>query len=84
MRTENLKQKIGKVEISNQFYSEKKEFDVEKAFNGKVKHIFGKMVDGRAKGVKEFYESKRNAQRPSEIEPVTPKAGQAWVSVFFA
>ncbi|KAJ0693245.1 putative transcription factor interactor and regulator CCHC(Zn) family [Helianthus annuus] len=42
LKAENFKQKIGKVEISNQFFSEKKEFDVEKAFNPKVKHIFGK------------------------------------------
>ncbi|KAJ0946799.1 putative transcription factor interactor and regulator CCHC(Zn) family [Helianthus annuus] len=59
LRAENLKSKIGKVEISNQFFPEKKEFDVEKAFNPKVKHIFGKMVDGKVKGVKEFYELKR-------------------------
>ncbi|KAF5822208.1 putative transcription factor interactor and regulator CCHC(Zn) family [Helianthus annuus] len=83
LRAENLKSKVGKVEISNQFYSEKKEFDVEKAFNGKVKNIFGKMVEGKAKVVKEFYEIKRNVQTPSETEKVTPKAGQAWVSVFF-
>ena len=42
------------------------------------------MVEGKVKGVKEFYESKRNVQRPSEIELVTPKAGQAWVPAFFA
>ncbi|KAF5762501.1 putative transcription factor interactor and regulator CCHC(Zn) family [Helianthus annuus] len=83
LRTENFKQKVGKVEISNQFYSEKKEFDVERAFNGRVKHIFGKMVEGRAKGVKEFYESKRT-YLPSESNLGTPKAGQAWVSVFHA
>ncbi|KAJ0734074.1 putative transcription factor interactor and regulator CCHC(Zn) family [Helianthus annuus] len=83
LRAENLKSKVGKVEISNQFYSEKKEFDVEKAFNGKVKHIIGKMVEGKAKGVKDFYEEKRNVETPSETENVTPKAGQAWVSVFF-
>ncbi|KAJ0880815.1 putative transcription factor interactor and regulator CCHC(Zn) family [Helianthus annuus] len=84
LRVENLKSKIGKVEISNQFFPEKKEFDVEKAFNPTVKNIFDKMVDGKAKGVKEFYEIKRNVQIPGEIEKVTPKAGQAWVSVFFA
>ncbi|KAJ0576080.1 putative transcription factor interactor and regulator CCHC(Zn) family [Helianthus annuus] len=59
LKAENFKQKVGKIEISNQFYSEKKEFDVEKAFNGKVKHIFGKMIDGKVKGVKDFYESKK-------------------------
>ncbi|MFS7997131.1 hypothetical protein Hanom_Chr12g01138121 [Helianthus anomalus] len=84
LRTENFKQKVGKVEISNQFYSEKKEFDVEKAFNGKVKHIFGKMVKGKAKVVKEFSETKRSVQTPNETEKVAPKVGQALVSVFFA
>ncbi|KAJ0451884.1 putative transcription factor interactor and regulator CCHC(Zn) family [Helianthus annuus] len=82
LRAENLKLKVGKVEISNQFYSEKKEFDVEKAFNEKVKNMFGRMVDGKEKGVKEFYGAKRNVQTSSETEKVTPKAGQAWVSVF--
>ncbi|MFS7916703.1 hypothetical protein Hanom_Chr03g00180441 [Helianthus anomalus] len=52
---ENLKLKVGKTEISDQFFTGKKEFDAEKVFNGKVKHIFGKMVDGKAKGAKEFY-----------------------------
>ncbi|KAJ0743502.1 putative transcription factor interactor and regulator CCHC(Zn) family [Helianthus annuus] len=82
LRAENSKQKVGKVKISN--YSEKKEFNVEKAFNNKVKNIFGKMVEGKVKGVKEFYEAKRNDQTPSEIEKVTPKAGQAWVPAFVA
>ncbi|KAF5803086.1 putative transcription factor interactor and regulator CCHC(Zn) family [Helianthus annuus] len=50
-----IKQKVGKVEISDQFYSEKNEFDVEKTFNGNVKKIFGKMLNGKAKGVKDFY-----------------------------
>ncbi|KAJ0513421.1 putative transcription factor interactor and regulator CCHC(Zn) family [Helianthus annuus] len=72
LRAENLKSKVGKMEISNQFYSEKKEFDVEKAFNGTVKHVFGKIVEGKTKGVKDFYEEKRNVQTPSEIEKVTP------------
>ncbi|KAJ0537966.1 putative transcription factor interactor and regulator CCHC(Zn) family [Helianthus annuus] len=49
---ENLKLKVGKVEISDQFFTGKGEFDVEKAFNGKVKHIFGKMVDRKVKGAK--------------------------------
>ncbi|KAJ0431137.1 putative transcription factor interactor and regulator CCHC(Zn) family [Helianthus annuus] len=52
---ENLKLKVGKIEISDQFFAGKKEFDAEKTFNGKVKHIFGKMVDGKVKGVKDFY-----------------------------
>ncbi|KAF5803343.1 putative transcription factor interactor and regulator CCHC(Zn) family [Helianthus annuus] len=64
LRAENLKSKIGKVEISNQFFSEKKEFDIEKAFNPKVQNIFGKMIDGKVKGVKEFYEKK--TKKPDE------------------
>ena len=47
--------------------------DTGKMFNSNVKHIFSKMVDGKEKGVKEFYEEKRKAQN-------TPKTGQAWVS----
>ncbi|KAJ0836790.1 hypothetical protein HanRHA438_Chr16g0770971 [Helianthus annuus] len=50
LRAENFKSKVGNVEISNQFYSEKKEFDFDKAFIGNVKKIFGKMVDGKVKG----------------------------------
>ncbi|KAJ0770073.1 putative transcription factor interactor and regulator CCHC(Zn) family [Helianthus annuus] len=87
LRADNFKQKDGKVDISNQFYSVKKELDVEKAFNGKVKHIFGKTVDGGAKGVKELYASKKKVHKPvesdSEDEKITPKVGQAWVSIFF-
>ncbi|KAM0055291.1 putative transcription factor interactor and regulator CCHC(Zn) family [Helianthus debilis subsp. tardiflorus] len=83
LRAENFKKKIGKVEISNQFFSEKEEFDVEKAFNPKVKHIFGKMVDRKVKGVKEFYEKKMGGKKPSVDDSVTPKAGQAWVDIFF-
>ncbi|KAJ0614804.1 putative transcription factor interactor and regulator CCHC(Zn) family [Helianthus annuus] len=64
LRAENLKLKIGKVEISNQFFSEKKDFDVEKAFNPTVQSIFGKMIDGKVKGVKEFYEKK--TKKPDE------------------
>ncbi|KAJ0763877.1 putative transcription factor interactor and regulator CCHC(Zn) family [Helianthus annuus] len=48
---ENLMKKVGKVEISNQFFADKGEFDLEKAFNGKVKHIFGKMVDRKVEGL---------------------------------
>ncbi|KAJ0556828.1 hypothetical protein HanIR_Chr07g0318251 [Helianthus annuus] len=64
LRAENLKSKVGKVEISNQFFSKKKEFDVEKAFNSTVQNIFGKMIDGKVKGVKEFYEKK--SKKPDE------------------
>ncbi|KAF5771782.1 hypothetical protein HanXRQr2_Chr13g0568911 [Helianthus annuus] len=83
LKAENLKKKIGKIEISNQFYSDKKVFDVEKAFNPKVKHIFGKMIDRKVKGVKEFYEKKLEGKKPSIGNSVTPKAGQAWVDIFF-
>ncbi|KAF5815617.1 putative transcription factor interactor and regulator CCHC(Zn) family [Helianthus annuus] len=82
LRAENFKQKVGKIEISNQFYSEKKEFDVEKVFNGNVKKIFGKMIDGKVKGVKDFYETKKATHTPSENEEVTSKFGQAWMAVF--
>ncbi|KAM0036015.1 putative transcription factor interactor and regulator CCHC(Zn) family [Helianthus debilis subsp. tardiflorus] len=58
LRAENYKKKIGKTEISNKFYNDKQEFDAEKVFNSKVKHIFGKMIDRKVKGVKEFYEKK--------------------------
>ncbi|KAJ0753598.1 putative transcription factor interactor and regulator CCHC(Zn) family [Helianthus annuus] len=83
LRAENYKRKIGKVEISNQFYSDKQEFDAEKVFNPKVKHIFGKMIDRKVKGVKEFYEKKRKGKKPSAGDSVKPKAGQAWVDIFF-
>ncbi|MFS7889779.1 hypothetical protein Hanom_Chr00s000005g01611061 [Helianthus anomalus] len=75
LRAENFKQKVGKVEISNQFYYEKKEFDIEKVFNGKVKHIFEKMVEGKTKGVKYLYEKKRNVEieTPKETEDETSK-----------
>ncbi|KAJ0959474.1 putative transcription factor interactor and regulator CCHC(Zn) family [Helianthus annuus] len=83
LRAENYKKKIGKVEISNQFYNDKQEFDAEKVFNPKVKHIFGKMIDRKVKGVKEFYEKKRKGKKPSDGDSVTLKAGQAWVDIFF-
>ncbi|MFS8027760.1 putative transcription factor interactor and regulator CCHC(Zn) family [Helianthus anomalus] len=70
LRAENLKSK--------------KEFDVEKAFNGNVKKIFGKMVEGKAKGVKEFYVTKKATYTPSEVETEkeTSKFGLAWMAVF--
>ena len=82
LRAENFKSKVGKVEILNQCYSERKEFDVEKVFNGNVKKIFGKMVEGKAKGVKDFYETKKATYYPSEVEEETSKFGQAWMAVF--
>ncbi|KAM0008455.1 putative transcription factor interactor and regulator CCHC(Zn) family [Helianthus debilis subsp. tardiflorus] len=77
---ENLMKKVGKVEISNQFFADKEEFDVEKAFNGKVKNMFGKMVDRKVKGAKEFYKSKCWWDR---CVPKSPKAGEAWVDIMF-
>ncbi|KAM0070479.1 putative transcription factor interactor and regulator CCHC(Zn) family [Helianthus debilis subsp. tardiflorus] len=65
LRTENFKQKIGKVEISNQFYFEKNDLDVEKAFNGNVKKIFRKMIDGKVKGVKRFLCDKESNLHPN-------------------
>ncbi|XP_021971241.1 WEB family protein At4g27595, chloroplastic-like [Helianthus annuus] len=49
-----------KVNLDNRKWIVKKSktFDVEKSFNPNVKHIFGKMIDGKVKGVKEFYEKK--------------------------
>ncbi|KAJ0694809.1 putative transcription factor interactor and regulator CCHC(Zn) family [Helianthus annuus] len=84
LRTENFKRKVEKTENSNQVYSEKDNFEVEKAFNGKVKKIFGKMVDGKVKGVKDFYAKKKATYSPTKSELKSPKAGQAWVDIFFA
>ncbi|MFS7986277.1 hypothetical protein Hanom_Chr11g01008411 [Helianthus anomalus] len=42
LRAENYKQKVDEVEISNQSFSDKKDFDVEKAFNPNVLNIFWK------------------------------------------
>ncbi|MFS7978701.1 putative transcription factor interactor and regulator CCHC(Zn) family [Helianthus anomalus] len=80
---EKIKQKVGKVEISNQFFSDQKEFDIEKAFNGNVKKIFGKMVERKAKGVKDFYATKKANYNPTEQELKTPKVGQTWVEILF-
>ncbi|KAJ0603458.1 hypothetical protein HanHA300_Chr02g0038481 [Helianthus annuus] len=77
LRYKNFKPKVGKVEISNQFYSEKNEFDVEKAFNGNVKKIFGKMVEGKVQGVKDFYATKKATYSPTEQELRSPMTGQA-------
>ncbi|KAJ0887800.1 putative transcription factor interactor and regulator CCHC(Zn) family [Helianthus annuus] len=82
LRVENLKQKVDKVEISNQFFSEKKEFDVEKAFNPTVQNIFKKMVDGKVKGVKEFYEKNKKGKKPSDGDSESPKDRQTWVNLF--
>ncbi|MFS8035341.1 hypothetical protein Hanom_Chr17g01591921 [Helianthus anomalus] len=83
LRSENFKSNIGKVGISNRFYYEKKEFDVDKVFNGNVKIIFGKMVEGKVKGVKEFYETKKATytMTESELDKLTSKLAEAWMSV---
>ncbi|KAJ0546461.1 putative transcription factor interactor and regulator CCHC(Zn) family [Helianthus annuus] len=84
LKFEEIKQKVGKVEISDQFYSEENEFDIEKVFNGSVKKIFGKMLDGKAKGVKDFYATKKATFNPTEQELKelkTPKVGQTWVEI---
>ncbi|KAJ0442924.1 putative transcription factor interactor and regulator CCHC(Zn) family [Helianthus annuus] len=86
LKFEKVQQKVGKVEISDQFYSEKTEFDVEKTFNGNVKKFFGKMLDGKVKGVKDFYATKKPTFNPTEQELKelkTPKVGQTWVEILF-
>ncbi|KAJ0918596.1 putative transcription factor interactor and regulator CCHC(Zn) family [Helianthus annuus] len=77
LRAENYKKKIGKVEISNQFYHDEQEFDAEKVFNPMVKHIFGKMIDRKVKGVKEFYEKK------TKKEKVEPSLVCDWDGTYF-
>ncbi|KAJ0477461.1 putative transcription factor interactor and regulator CCHC(Zn) family [Helianthus annuus] len=54
IRAENFKRKIGKVEISNQFYSNKKVFDIEKAFNLNFKRKIGKVEISN-----QFYSNKK-------------------------
>ncbi|KAJ0590722.1 putative transcription factor interactor and regulator CCHC(Zn) family [Helianthus annuus] len=46
-----------------------KVFDADKVFNSKVKNIFGKMVDQKVNGVKEFYEKKTKKKKvePSQV-----------------
>ncbi|KAF5802893.1 putative transcription factor interactor and regulator CCHC(Zn) family [Helianthus annuus] len=83
LKFEEIKQKIGKVEISNQFYTEKTEFDVEKTFNGNVKKIFGKMLNGKAKGVKNFYATKKATYNPTAQELKTLKSEKTWVEILF-
>ncbi|KAJ0575829.1 putative transcription factor interactor and regulator CCHC(Zn) family [Helianthus annuus] len=83
LKFEEVKQKVGKVEISGQFYTEKNEFDVEKTFNGNVKKIFGKMLNGKAKGVKDFYETKKATYNPTAQELKTIKSEKTWMEVCF-
>ncbi|MFS7962497.1 hypothetical protein Hanom_Chr08g00727311 [Helianthus anomalus] len=44
---ENLKLKVGKIEISDQFFPSKEEFDAETTFNGKCYIFLGKWPMGR-------------------------------------
>ncbi|KAM0026222.1 putative transcription factor interactor and regulator CCHC(Zn) family [Helianthus debilis subsp. tardiflorus] len=54
-----------------------KEFDAEKVFNPRVKHMFGKMIDRKVKGVKEFYEKK------TKKEKVEPSLVCDWDGTYF-
>ncbi|KAJ0820319.1 hypothetical protein HanPSC8_Chr16g0706531 [Helianthus annuus] len=83
LKFEEVKKKIGKVDISKQFYSKKKEFDVEKTFNGNVKKIFGKMLNGKAKGVKDFYATKKATYNPTAQELKAIKSEKTWMEVCF-
>ncbi|KAJ0864799.1 putative transcription factor interactor and regulator CCHC(Zn) family [Helianthus annuus] len=83
LKFEEVKKKVGKIEISNQFYKEKNEFDVEKTFNGNVKKIFGKMLSGRAKGVKDFYATKKATYNPTAQELKAIKSEKTWLEVCF-
>ncbi|KAJ0930973.1 putative transcription factor interactor and regulator CCHC(Zn) family [Helianthus annuus] len=83
LKFEEVKKKVGKNEISNQFYKEKNDFDVEKTFNGNVKKIFGKMLSGRAKGVKDFYATKKATYNPTAQELKAIKSEKTWMEVCF-
>ncbi|KAJ0604642.1 putative transcription factor interactor and regulator CCHC(Zn) family [Helianthus annuus] len=83
LKFEEVKKKVGKTEISNQFYKEKNDFDVEKTFNGNVKKIFGKMLSGRAKGVKDFYATKKATYNPTAQELKAIKSDKTWMEVCF-
>ncbi|KAJ0640003.1 hypothetical protein HanOQP8_Chr16g0606531 [Helianthus annuus] len=83
LKFEEVKKKVGKVEISGQFYTEKTEFDVEKTFNGSVKKIFGKMLNGKAKGVKDFLATKKATCNPTAQELKTIKSEKTWMEVCF-
>ncbi|KAJ0480823.1 putative transcription factor interactor and regulator CCHC(Zn) family [Helianthus annuus] len=83
LKFEDVKKKIGKVDISKQFYTEKTEFDVEKTFNGSVKKFFGKMLNGKAKGVKDFYATKKATYNPTAKELKAIKSEKTWMEVCF-
>ncbi|KAJ0862648.1 putative transcription factor interactor and regulator CCHC(Zn) family [Helianthus annuus] len=83
LKFEEVKKKIGKVDISKQFYTKKNEFDVEKTFNESVKKIFGKMLNGKAKGVKDFYATKKATYNPTAQELKAIKSEKTWMEVCF-
>ncbi|KAM0061248.1 hypothetical protein Hdeb2414_s0004g00133701 [Helianthus debilis subsp. tardiflorus] len=83
LKFEEIKQKVGKVEISGQFYTEKSEFDVEKTFNGNVKKMFKKMLNGKAKGVNDFYATKKATYNPTAQELKAIKSEKTWMEVCF-
>ncbi|MFS7890143.1 hypothetical protein Hanom_Chr00s000007g01615301 [Helianthus anomalus] len=83
LKFEEVKRKVGKVDISNQFYTEKTKFDVEKTFNGNVKKIFGKILNGKAKGVKDFYATKKATYNPTAQELKIIKSEKTWMEVCF-
>ena len=58
-------------------------FDVEKTFNGNVKKIFGKMLSGRAKGIKDFYATKKATYNPTAQELKAIKSEKTWMDVCF-
>ncbi|KAM0043297.1 hypothetical protein Hdeb2414_s0010g00339601 [Helianthus debilis subsp. tardiflorus] len=83
LKFEEIKKKVGKVEISEQFYTEKEEFDVEKTFNGDVKGMIKKMLNGKAKGVKDFYATKKATYYPTAEELDALKSEKTWREVCF-
>ncbi|KAM0052429.1 putative transcription factor interactor and regulator CCHC(Zn) family [Helianthus debilis subsp. tardiflorus] len=83
LKFEEIKKKIGKVEISGQFYTDKNEFDVEKTFNGNVKKMFKKMLNGKAKGIKDFYATKKETYNPTAQELKAIKSEKTWMEVCF-
>ncbi|KAJ0751744.1 hypothetical protein HanPI659440_Chr09g0316361 [Helianthus annuus] len=83
LKFEEVMKEIEKIEISNQFYYDEKEFDVEKTFNGNVKKIFEKMLSGKAKGVKDFYATKKATYNPTAEELKVLKSEKTWREVCF-
>ncbi|KAM0027700.1 hypothetical protein Hdeb2414_s0019g00543211 [Helianthus debilis subsp. tardiflorus] len=80
---EKIKKEVGRIEISNKFYQEEKDFDVEKAFSGNVKKMFVKMLSGKTKGVKDLYAIKKATYSPTEQELKDTKSEMTWREVCF-